>query len=97
MDHLQKWYMGILTNGHNEGIIEEVTNMVDEYMTGKFRRRYALQSSLMDSTDDMCALFIPRFYGDNWIQESEAKCKELVSSHKHQEEIESDVSVLILV
>lgn len=38
VDRLQKWYMDILHNGHNEGVIEEVTNMVDEYMTGKFKR-----------------------------------------------------------
>lgn len=40
VDRLQKWYMEILNNGHQEGIIDEQTNLVDEYMTGKYNRGY---------------------------------------------------------
>lgn len=32
--------MEILNNGHQEGIIDEQTNLVDEYMTGKYNRGY---------------------------------------------------------
>ena len=47
--------------------------------------------SLMARTDDPCVLHIPRYSGDHWVQESEAKCKELLANQKQGEELDSDV------
>ena len=35
-DRLQRWYQDILTTAHSRGSVFEVTNMVDEYMCGKY-------------------------------------------------------------
>lgn len=88
--------MDILSNGHKEGIIEEVTNIVDEYMTGKYNRGYWMLEGMSHSMDDRCVLSIPRYSGDHWNQESELKCKELLQIQsqlqKQPEEVDSDVT-----
>ena len=83
--------MEILYNGHQEGIIKEQTNIVDEYMTGKYNRGYVIVNWILySSTDDNCLLRIPRFSGDHWVLESEAKSKELLNQ-KHNDDVDSDV------
>ena len=38
-DRLQRWYQDILTTAHSRGSVFEVTNMVDEYMCGKYNHK----------------------------------------------------------
>lgn len=37
-EHLQRWYMEILSRANREGIVTDVTNLTEEYLTGRYKR-----------------------------------------------------------
>ena len=83
VDRLQRWYMDILFTAQSRGSVCGVTNMVEEYMSDKFNRRWVRATRVRRRGDDIELLRIPHFYGDLWIQESEDRCKALLESgHK---------------
>ena len=90
--------MEILLNAHSQGIVCGVSNIVDEYMNGKYNRTFGTKLCLLHRMCDEDLLIIPHYLGDHWVQDSEEKCKELLSSAnvatEPQEEVDSDVMVL---
>lgn len=95
VDRLQRWYMDILFTAQSRGSVCGVTNMVEEYMSDKFNRRWVRATRVRRRGDDIELLRIPHFYGDLWIQESEDRCKALLESgHKLEWSENEPVSTL---
>lgn len=78
----------MLANAHKQGIVTEVSNLVNEYLQGNYNR----------SKDDVALLAVPQFSDDHWVQDSEEKCNLLLNVQKvkplleQTDEVESDVS-----
>ncbi|CBK24542.2 uncharacterized protein [Blastocystis hominis] len=85
---LGDWYHEMLANAHKQGIVTEVSNLVNEYLQGNYNR----------SKDDVALLAVPQFSDDHWVQDSEEKCNLLLNVQKvkplleQTDEVESDVS-----
>ena len=77
----------MLVNAHKQGIVTEVSNLVNEYLQGNYNR----------SKDDLALLSVPQFSDDHWVQDSEEKCNLLLNVQKvkpfleQTDEVESDV------
>lgn len=65
---LQRWYHEALAVAHRRGVVTEVTNLVDEYLTGKYGLR------------DAALLRVPVFPGDHWASAVEEKCADLFNA-----------------
>ena len=72
---------------HKQGIVTEVSNLVNEYLQGNYNR----------SKEDLALLAVPQFSDDHWVQDSEEKCNLLLNVQKvkplleQTDEVESDV------
>lgn len=62
---LQRWYHELLKTAHERGIVCEETNLVDEYLTGRYGFR------------DDALLHVPLFPDDHWFEAIETKCSDL--------------------
>ena len=65
---LQRWYHEALASAYRRGIVTEVTNLVDEYLTGKYGVR------------DVALLRVPVFPVDHWTTTVEEKCMDLFNA-----------------
>lgn len=80
---LQRWYHELLKTAHERGIVCEETNLVDEYLTGRYGFR------------DDALLHVPLFPDDHWFEAIEAKCSDLFDAGTTPFSPEPDAAALM--